>query len=326
MPRSAAPSVAFSPAAARLLLVAVVILWGANWPVMKLGMQSMPPVWFAAARMTLGAASLFALLAFLGRLKLPTRRDLPVVFTVGGLQMAVFLVLVNSGLQYVEAGRSAILAYTTPLWVTPGAMLLLGEGMNRRKLLGLVLGLCGVAVLFNPLGFDWGSRDALLGNALLMTAALIGSIPILHVRAHKWDSSPLQLAPWQMVLAAIPLAALSWFSEDWSTIRWSNELGLILAYNGPLATAFCFWATVSVTRALPAVTSSLSLLAVPVAGVLASAVFLGETLTPTLVGGLVLILGGTVLVNLADVRRGRGRKSAAKTSGGAGPEAGGNAD
>lgn len=307
MSDKAAPSVAFSPAVARLLLVGVVILWGANWPVMKVGLQSMPPVWFAAARMTLGAASLFALLAVIGRLKLPTRRDLAVVFTVGGLQMAAFLVLVNFALQHVEAGRSAVLAYTTPLWVTPAAMLLLGETMNRRKLLGLCLGLGGVAVLFNPLGFDWASRDALVGNALLLAAAFSWSLAILHVRVHRWDSSPLQLAPWQMVLAAVPLALLSWVSEDWSAIRWSGELGVILAYNGPLATAFCFWAVVSVNRALPATTTSLSLLAVPVAGVLASAVFLGEALTPTLVGGLILILAGTVLVNLADIRReGRG--------------------
>ena len=62
---------------------------------------------------------------------------------------------------------------------------------------------------------------------------------------------------------------------------------------------------VSVNRALPATTTSLSLLAVPVAGVLASAAFLGEPLTPTLVGGLLLILGGTMLVNLADLRRER---------------------
>jgi len=122
------------------------------------------------------------------------------------------------------------------------------------------------------------------------------------VRVHEWESSPLQLAPWQMVLAIPPLAVLSWLTEDWSAIRWSGELGIILAYNGPLATAFCFWAVVSVNRALPATTTSLSLLAVPVAGVLASALFLREPLTPTLLSGLALILCGTVLVNLADMR------------------------
>src|SRR5690606_18730247 len=85
---------ALSPALARLLLVAVVVLWGVNWPVMKLGVAALPPVWFAPARMVLGAASLFLLLAWLGRVKLPTRRDLPVVLSVGALQMGAFLALV----------------------------------------------------------------------------------------------------------------------------------------------------------------------------------------------------------------------------------------
>jgi drug/metabolite transporter (DMT)-like permease len=312
MPDKPASGGAFSPAIARLLLVAVVILWGANWPVMKLGVEAMPPVWFATARMVLGALSLFALLAALGRLSLPTRRDLPVVLTVGALQMGAFLALVNIALLHVGAGRSAVLAYTTPLWVTPAAIALLGERPTAFKLSGLALGFAGVAVLFNPLGFDWSDPQVLIGNALLLAAALAWSVAILHVRAHQWDSSPLQLAPWQMLLAVPPLALLSWLTEDWGGIRWDGATALVLAYNGPLATAFCFWAVVSVTRALPAITTSLSLLAVPVTGVAASALFLGEPLTPTLLAGLVLILGGTVLVNLGDLRRDRTAKPAAE--------------
>jgi drug/metabolite transporter (DMT)-like permease len=311
MPAKATSSVALSPTVARLLLVAVVVLWGANWPVMKIGVVYMPPVWFGAARMVLGALSLFALLAVLGRLSLPTRRDLPVVFTVGALQMGAFLALVNIALVHVGAGRSAILAYTTPLWVTPAAVALLGERLTNFKLFGLGLGLAGVAVLFNPLGFDWSDPQVLLGNALLLLAALAWSVAILHVRGHKWDSSPLQLAPWQMVIAVPPLVLVSWLTEDWSHIQWNSDLALVLAYNGPLATAFCFWAVVSVTRALPAITTSLSLLAVPVTGVAASALFLAEPLTPTLITGLVLILGGTALVNLGDLR---GRKPSGPTA------------
>jgi drug/metabolite transporter (DMT)-like permease len=221
--------------------------------------------------------------------------------------MGAFLALVNIALLHVGAGRSAILAYTTPLWVTPAAIFLLGERLTGFKLLGLALGLGGVAVLFNPLGFNWSDPQVLIGNALLLLAALAWSVAILHVRGHAWDSSPLQLAPWQMVIAVPPLVLISWLTEDWSRIRWSGDLALVLAYNGPLATAFCFWAVVSVTRALPAITTSLSLLAVPVTGVAASALFLGEPLTPTLVAGLVLILAGTALVNLGDLR---GRKPA----------------
>src|SRR3546814_18347171 len=76
MPDKPSTGGAFSPTVARLLLAAVIILWGANWPVMKIGVEAMPPVWFATARMVLGALSLFALLAVLVRLQLPTPRAL----------------------------------------------------------------------------------------------------------------------------------------------------------------------------------------------------------------------------------------------------------
>src|SRR3546814_3100576 len=66
----------------------------------------------------------------------------------------------------VGAGRSAVLAYTTPLWVTPAAIVLLGERPTAFKLLGLALGFAGVAVLFNPLGFDWADPQVLLGNGM----------------------------------------------------------------------------------------------------------------------------------------------------------------
>src|SRR3546814_11579332 len=90
MPDKPSTGGAFSPTVARLLLAAVILLWGANWPVMKIGVEAMPPVWFATARMVLGPLSLFALLAFLGRLKLPTRRARPVVLIVGALQLGAF--------------------------------------------------------------------------------------------------------------------------------------------------------------------------------------------------------------------------------------------
>jgi len=244
--------------------------------------------------------SLFALLALLGRLTLPTRRDLPVVLSIGILQMTGVVALINLGLLFVKAGRSAILAYTNPLWVTPAAVWLLGEKLNGRQVFGLVLGLSGVAVLFNPLGFDWSDRAALLGNAILLGAALAGSIGILHIRAHRWQSSPLQLAPWQMLIAVPVLALFSWASEDWGAIVWSPETYAVLIYNGPIATAFCFRASITVARALPAITTALSFLAVPAAGIFFSAVFLGERMTVTLIGGLVLIVAGMALVNLPE--------------------------
>lgn len=284
------------------LLGAVIVLWGINWPVMKVGLTLISPLWFAVARLLMGAGTLFLVLLATGRLRLPPRQDIPVLLSVTLLQLVGFLALVNIGLLYVDAGRSAILAYTTPLWVTPGAVLLLGERLTGQKALGLVLGLGGVAVLFNPMGFDWSDPDVVKGNAILMAGAALSAGGILHVRAHRWESTPLQLALWQMLLGGVILLFLAWHAEDFSAIRWSTRLVAILAYNGPVATAFCFWATLMVMKNLPTISTSLGLLGVPVAGVVFSSVLLNEPITLTIACGLLLIMAGMALVNLPELR------------------------
>lgn len=289
-----------SQRAALLLLGAVVVLWGVNWPIMKIGVGVIPPVWFAVLRTSIGAATLFGFLALTGRLALPTRRDLPIIASVGVLQIAAFLALVNIALLHVGAGRSAVLAYTTPLWVGPGALLLLREAPRPLKLAGLLLGLGGILLLFSPAAVDWSDREQLVGNLLLMLAAAAWAVTILHVRGRRWQLTPLQLLPWQLLAAQPFLVPLAFLLEGGPRLEWSPTVLAILAYNGPVASGFCYWAVLAVTRALPAMTTSLSLLGVPAAGLLASTLALGEPLGAPLLGGCALILGGVALVNLGD--------------------------
>ena len=289
---------------AYLLLASVILLWGVNWPVMKVGLLYMPPLWFAAARVLLGGACLFALVAARGRLRLPERRDLPILISVGVLQIALFLGLIHFSLQYVDAGRSAILAYTTPLWITPMAAVLLNEPMSKGRLAGLGLGLAGIGVLFNPATFDYSQTPALIGNGLLLLAALGWAVGIIHVRVHRWVMTSLELMPWQMLIGGILLAALAAWAEGDLPVRWSGPLAAILAYNGLAASAFCYWAFVTVTRSLPATSTAMGALGVPVAGVLFSALFLAEPLSVTIILGLALITAGVALVVFGDVRKG----------------------
>ncbi len=299
-----APPAPSAQASAYPLLAILIVVWGANWPVMKFALDGgyITPFWFGAFRLLAGAACMFAFAAATGRLRLPPRGDMPLVLSVAFLQMATFMSLVNLGLTFVSAGRSAILAYTTPLWVTPLAILILGERLGPRKALGLAVGLTGVGVLFNPLALDWGDSDALTGNGILMVSAFCWAFVILHVRGHKWISGPLTLVPWQMVIAGSVVTPLAFAVEGVPDWKWSPELGAILLYNGPLATAFAFWCSVTVNRRLPAITVSLSFLGVPTAGYFFSALALSEPVTASLVGGLLLIVTGMALVTLADLR------------------------
>ena len=281
----------------------LVLIWGLNWPIMKIVVQLMPPIWFVVARLALGAVCLFALLLATGRVAKPTRTDWPIIWSVSFFQMYAFMALTTIGLQFIPAGRSAILAYTSPLWVLPAAILFFGERLTRWRLAGMIAGLVGLVVLLNPASIDWSDGQQLLGNGLLLIGAVMWAIAILHTRRHTWHLSPLQLAPIQMALLIVPMSFLAWIIDGPFHAEWTWQLIWMLVYNGPLATAFAFWASVSLQRALPSSTISLSYLAVPAWGLIASTWWLGEALPPSLILGGVLIFLGVAAIAVGDARR-----------------------
>lgn len=282
------------------LLALLALVWGANWPVLKSGLTEIGPYWLTALRNGSGMLSFLAVLVVSGRLRLPDRRDLPLIVTTAAGQIVGFMLLVNLGLTHVEAGRSALLAYTTPLWVTPLAMIVLGERLTPLGAVGLVLGLTGLATLFNPLAFDWTNVDVITGNGFLLLAAFCWAGTIVHARKHRWVGTSLDLAFWPLVLGIPFLTGLATLVEPPPTLPWSAQTWAVLAYVGPMGTAFAFWCSMSIARSLPSITTSLGLLSVPVVGMLLSAVTLGEALTLTNLGGLALILSGIGLIVVSD--------------------------
>ena len=285
------------------LLALCLPVWGVNWPVLKIALGSIPPVWLSCVRMGSTALCLFAALAIVGRLRLPGRHDMPAVLSVGVIMMGIYPAMTVMGLEFAAAGRASLLSFITPLWVTPAAIILFGERLTRLKAAGLALGLGGLGVMFNPIGFDWSQGDAVYGNLLLVAASMVWSITILHLRRHVWRLSPFELAPWQLVAATLVAAPLALVVEAGETVRWSMTLFWLLLYAGPVATALTILGAVAIARSLPAITASLLFLATPVAGMLASAAILGEPLTATNIAGLALIVAGLAAVAIGDVRR-----------------------
>jgi drug/metabolite transporter (DMT)-like permease len=255
----------------------------------------MPPIWSVALRNLIGAASLFALALARRHLIRPPRADLPVLLSITFLHMIGFTVLSTIGLAFVPAGRAVVLAYTTPLWVTPGAWLFLHERYTTRKMIGVVVGLLGLAVLFNPLAFDWANRDAVLGNVAILAAAFVWAGSILHIRGHRWQSQPFDLLPWELALASLVLVPSALVTAGVPTVEWSWHLVLLLLYGGIPGTALAYWAVAMAGRQLPASTVSLGLLATPIVGVVAAVAWLGESLTVSLGVAIALVLGGVAL-------------------------------
>ncbi|WP_430448192.1 DMT family transporter [Rhodophyticola sp.] len=287
-----------SVSATVLLLTLVVVIWGVTWPIMKIGIEFIPPVFFGALRMFVGAAFMFIVVRAYGKITLPSYADWPMVVSVGVLQMAIPTALMHFSLSFVEAGRASLLAFTHPIWVAPLAFIFLRERLNWGTIGGLMVGMLGLLVLFNPFGFNWTDQDVLLGNGLLILSALSWAIGIVHVRLHNWNASPLALSPWQMLVSGMLLISLSLLREDPSETVWNQNLILVLTFVGIAATGFAYWGAVMVAKSLPAMVSSLGFLGVPIVGVLSSALLLSEPLTLTLKLGTGLILGGLVIMTL----------------------------
>ncbi len=279
-----------------ILLLAIVIgAWGVNWTIGKAVLHHLPPLWAVALRMAPACVALWGLCLVSGRLAVPAKADVPVVLSIGLLHMVAFSALVSIGLLYLPAGRSVVLAYTTPLWVLPAARIFLGEALTARRIAGLLLGLGGLVVMLQPSAVDWADRETLLGHGLILSAAACWAVCIVHGRAHRWVASPFDLLPWQTLLAAVTLIALALCFEGVPQVQWSEEVVAMLSYSSLIGTVLASWALNTVNRGLPASVTSMALLGVPVVGLLASSVALGEQLDASLVVAAGLIVGGVAL-------------------------------
>jgi drug/metabolite transporter (DMT)-like permease len=175
----------------------------------------------------------------------------------------------------------------------------LSEEITRRRAIGIGFGIAGLAVIFNPQTLNWGDRNALFGSGMILVAAFCWAGNIVYVRAHRWISTPFQLVFWQVLLAAVLLSAVAWFLEGPPQIVCTGRLCALLLYSGIVCTAFANWAMTMVNRSLPAVTTSLWLLATPLLGIVSATAILGEPLELSLFVAMTLIIGGIAIGTVA---------------------------
>lgn len=287
---------------ALVLLVLLTLVWGFHWVVVKTGLDYVPPFTFGVLRVGLALATFVVLLGATGRLRRPAPANRSIVLSVGLGQIGVGVGLQVLALQFVDAGRSAVLVYTMPLWVAIELAVIFGILPRRAELVGLVLGIAGLVALLNPAVVDWSSTAELLGTLGLLLNAAVWAAVTIHVRRHRWTQSPLELQPWMMLVALVPLGLLALAFESGGSIRWEPITFLVLLYSGPLATAFAFWASQAITRSLGAQVAATGFLATPVVGLVSGALVLGESLTVVDVAGFGLILAGIGVTSLLPAR------------------------
>lgn len=284
----------------RILLALLILSWAISWPVIKIGVATVPPIWFACFRYAIAACCLFAFLLVRHEVAFPPRTDWPLVAVSGVLQMAAYSALTALALTILPPGRASVLAFSTPIWVVPLAAWRLHERASRAALVGVGLGLLGVLAIAVP-SVHAERAGQILAYAMLLAAAAAWAVSIVIVRAHRFTASTLALAPWQMTFAVCLLLPLAFVVEGAPHPIEANGAAS-LVYVALIATAFAYWAVVEVGRHVRASTMSMALLATPSLGILISALTLGEAVEASLVVGVVLIGAGIRLATNATER------------------------
>lgn len=287
------------PAARAILaLAALALIWGYNWVILKRALHDSGPFTFAALRALLGALALFALLAVRRQPLRPTH--LPGVLVLGLLQTTGFLGFVLWALVSGGAGRTAVLAYTMPLWLLVLAWPLLGERIRSLQWAAVAAAGGGLVLILQP----WRLHAHVLSAALAVLGGIswaLAAIWAKHLR-RRVHLELLSLTAWQMLLGALPLILIAAWREP-PAIVWTPYFTAALAYNALLATALGWPLWLYALDKLPAGIAGMGTLAVPLIGLAAAWLQLGERPSPPEAAGMALILTGLAILAWERLRR-----------------------
>jgi drug/metabolite transporter (DMT)-like permease len=278
------------------VLAAISVTWGFNWVVLKVGVRHADPFEFLGWRFAIAAVCLFGAAWLLRRqIRLVHARE---VIVVGLLQTTATFGLATWALVSGAVGKTAVLNYTMPFWVTLLAWPLLGERPSAAQGVALAVGGAGLFLLLQPLGAP-GLPEVL---ALASGAAWGLGVVVTKRLQSRTGIDTLSLLAWQVLFGGAALALLA-IAFPGRQADWNGVLVFALLYNGILVSALgwflWFWALARLEAGL----ASFGILAVPVLGALFSALLLGERPTLAEWSGMALIVAALALAARAAIQR-----------------------
>jgi drug/metabolite transporter (DMT)-like permease len=291
---------------ARLVWLVLCGIWGSTWLFIKLGLADLPPFTFAGIRFIIAVAIVFSIIRIRG-LALPrARADWILLAVTGILSFGFNYGLVFWGEQYITSGLAALLQATLPAFGLVFAHFHLpGERLSWAKIGGVILGVCGVAVVFsNQLAIS--GRQALAGCIALILSAGFAAYSKVLVKKHGKKLNPAILTGGQMFFGLLLLMVLGLSLEgNPFRLHWTPVAIIALVYLAIVGSVIAFMLYYWLVLNMDVTKSMLIALVTPVVAVILGMLVLNEEFSwRTLAGGAMIISGIALIV----VRTGKGIK------------------
>ena len=286
--------VAHAEAGARLMLVALCIVWGITWPIMRIALREVPPFTMRATSALVGGIILFAVCFVMRRnLRVHGTRARAHVFVASILNVASFSVFSTFAQLSAATSRVAVLSYSMPIWAVVLSWVFLRE--RPTGIQPIAIGLCaaGLAILIYPLT----AAGIPLGIVLALGTAISWAAGTIYLKWAEIEADPMAIASWQVVISFFVIGGCMVIFEHGPDFHAAHAEAIIATIlSGILGTGIAYGLWFSIIRKLPAMTASLGVLGSPVIGVISSVLILGERPTITDVIGFALILAASACV------------------------------
>jgi len=290
---------------ARVVWLILCGIWGSTWLFIKLGLADLPPITFAGIRFVIACAILFSWIK-IRRLQLPTaRRDWLLLAITGILSFGLNYGLVFWGEQYISSGLAALLQATLPAFGLVFAHFHLpAERLSWTRIFGVVLGVCGVGVVFSNQLRVAGTK-ALAGCVALILSAMFAAYANVMVKAYGKNLNPAILAAGQMLFGLLLLLVVGIALEGNPLhFHWTRIAVISLLYLALVGSVIAFLLYYWLVLNIDVTKSMLIALVTPVVAVILGMIVLDEQIGwRTLIGGAMIMLGISFIV----VRRSKSR-------------------
>ncbi|NPU64416.1 DMT family transporter [Bradyrhizobium sp. 83012] len=280
---------------AGLMFLAITSLgWGFNWPVTKHLVGVLPPLTLRGTTGVVGAL-LLAVFAVIRSQSLAVPREIwPRLILAGMLNVTAWMVLMGLALLWLPAGEAALIAYTMPVWASLLAWPILGERPTVLRVLALVLAFAGLAAIMGSNGLN-ASRDKLPGILMVLGGAFGFALGTVMAKKLPIKLPPLSAAAWQIGIGCVPIVIVGFALEtsDWTKL---DQLDwALMFYSTVIQFCVAYVAWFAALARLPASVAAIGTMAVPVIGVVASAIALREPLGAGQIAALAFTLGAVAL-------------------------------
>ncbi|MET3318920.1 UNVERIFIED_ORG: drug/metabolite transporter (DMT)-like permease [Peribacillus simplex] len=277
-----------------LLLIFLVVVWGVNWPLSKMALNYTPPILFAGTRTILGG--LILLIFALPRYKkLRFKKTWHFYLISASLNIILFYGLQTVGLGFAPAGLFSAIVFIEPVLLGVFCWIWLGESMYGLKIIGLILGFAGVAII-SAGGFT-GNVSA-IGIILALGSALSWGLGTVFIKKTGDRVDSIWMVTLQLIMGGMFLLSVGSSVESWSNIRWELPFIINLLFISIFVIAFGWLAFFTLVGSGEASKVGSFTFLIPLIAILCSSFMLHEKITLNLLVGLLFILISILFVNI----------------------------